>query len=471
MRPGRIVAIIIGSLFALISIGVLVGGGALLWAHTTQRDADGFLVGPRYGLVTDTNALISGNVDLGARPGDWFPSGLADVRLVVTPGVGEEIFVGIGPSDDVDGYLAGVALDEVTELGLRANDVDYESRGGDVSPMPPGAEAFWVASAEGPDTQSVEWEVDAGEWTVVVMNADGSAGIDVALRAGVRTDFLLAVTIGLLIFGVFLAAGAAALIIWGTRRPRDEEAAEAAAPAAIGVASDAYPVIVEGEIDPDLSRGMWLIKWFLALPHYIVLAFLAIAFMLLSIVAFFAILFTGRYPRGIFDFNVGVIRWGWRVQFYAFGAAATDEYPPFTLADVDYPARFTVEYPETLSRGLVLVKWWLLAIPHLIIVGLFTNGLVWWVTDVDGDWVLQTGGGLIGILTFIALVILLFTGRYPQGMFDLVMGLNRWVYRVWTYVGLMRDEYPPFRLDMGGPDPGRVAEPASPEPSPSDVTV
>jgi hypothetical protein len=78
---------------------------------------------------------------------------------------------------------------------------------------------------------------------------------------------------------------------------------------------------------------------------------------------------------------------------------------------------------------------------------------VWWTTDIEGDAVLRTGGGLISILVLIAALILLFTGRYNQGLFDLIMGLQRWVFRVAAYAGLMRDEYPPFRLDVGGPEP------------------
>jgi hypothetical protein len=223
----------------------------------------------------------------------------------------------------------------------------------------------------------------------------------------------------------------------------------------------AYPVRLEGRLDPTLSRWKWLVKWLLAIPHFFVLAFLWLAFVLLTVVAGFAILFTGRYPKSIFDFNVGVMRWTWRVSYYSYSALGTDKYPPFTLAEADYPGRFDVSYPEQLSRGLVLVKWWLLAIPHYLIIGLFTSGVIWSTTELNqsGNEILQIGGGLIGVLVLIAAVALAFTGRYPEGVFNLVMGLNRWVYRVLVYAALMRDEYPPFRLDTGGAEPGSMPPP------------
>src|SRR3954471_11047767 len=136
-----------------------------------------------------------------------------------------------------------------------------------------------------------------------------------------------------------------------------------------------YPVHVRAVLDTPVSRWLWLVKWLLIVPHVLVLLVLWLVFWVLGIVAMFAILFTGRYPRPIFDFNLGVLRWSWRVGYYAYGALGTDRYPPFSLGEEpDYPATLNIDYPERLSRGLVLVKWWLLAVPHYLVLGILFGG-------------------------------------------------------------------------------------------------
>src|SRR5688500_18463054 len=228
-----------------------------------------------------------------------------------------------------------------------------------------------------------------------------------------------------------------------------------------------YPVRVDAALDPSLSRGLWLVKWLLLIPHVVVLVFLWVAFTVVTVIAFFAILFTGRYPRSLFDFNVGVMRWSWRVHHYGYWALGTDRYPPFTLAEVpDYPAHLDVAYPERLSRGLIFVKW-LLAIPHFLVVAIFVGGGLWLGTrggEGDDAWDNGSNAGvsLVGLLVLIAAIVLLFTGRYPKPIFDFVLGMDRWTLRVGAYSALMTDRYPPFRFDMGGTDP--VSLPPGPTP-------
>ncbi len=210
-----------------------------------------------------------------------------------------------------------------------------------------------------------------------------------------------------------------------------------------------YPVRVEADLDEPLSRWLWLVKWLLLVPHWFVLALLWLVYPLVGLCALVAILVTGRYPRPLFEFTVGVLRWSWRVHCYGYAALSTDRYPPFALSAVpDYPARLEVAYPERLSRGLVLVKWWLLVLPHLFVVALFVGG-GGTVVHTNAEW----DGGLIGVLVLIAAVVVLFTGSYPRPIFDFVVGMDRWALRVAAYASLLTDAYPPFRLDQGGSEP------------------
>jgi Domain of unknown function (DUF4389) len=210
----------------------------------------------------------------------------------------------------------------------------------------------------------------------------------------------------------------------------------------------AYPVRLEGEPTEPLSRWLWLVKWLLLIPHYICLILLVITLVLTTIAAFFVLLFTGRYPRGLFDWNVGVLRWAWRVSFYGYSALGTDRYPPFTMGEApDYPARLEIDYPEQQRRDLPLIGWWLLGIPQYVIAGLLSGGGVGWG---------RYGGGVVGVLILVCALLLLFKNRYPRDVFDVIMAFNRWVVRVGAFALLMTPQYPPFRLDPGATEPIRV---------------
>jgi hypothetical protein len=581
MKPGRMVMLVLGTIAALLGLGLLAGAAGVGWLNFQQRD-EGYFTTQSHRFDAASSAITTAGLDVmvSGRLPDVIPSETAGSILLrgaaANPGKG--IFIGVAPQQEASRYLEGVKRSEIRELNLRPFRVDYTEVPGTRTPARPGAQNFWAASAEGTGTQELKWNILPGSWTVVVMNADATAPVSVDLQAGVRSDLLWPLFLWLLIAGIVLLVIGVPLIVAGAmglgrhgppphvppgqdypaqyqpgRYPPGHplaghappvESPTAGPPAAAGatgpLASSAvpggsagvppgnagvppgttpvppgmqpasypapgypapgypapgggagappppavvdllenprYPARLTGHVDPALSRWMWLVKWFLAIPHLIVLFFLWFALIVTSIVAWFAILFTARYPHSLFNFNVGVLRWSWRVSFYAFTAIGTDRYPPFTLARTDYPADFEVDYPDHLSRGLVLVKSWLLAIPHLLVVGVLAGSSRTWVAASDDDF---AGAGrysasgavsLLSLLAFIAGVILLFTGRYLRSLFDLLIGLNRWVYRVLAYIALMRDEYPPFRLDMGPVDPGErpgASPPATPPGRPS----
>jgi hypothetical protein len=193
-----------------------------------------------------------------------------------------------------------------------------------------------------------------------------------------------------------------------------------------------YPVILTIDHPDKLSRGLLILKilfgWlYVGIPHGIILGFYSFAVSIVTFIAFWAILFAGKYPRGMYNFVVGYMRWTNNVAAY-YSYLLRDEYPPFTGDQTSYPVVLDVEYPERLSRGLLILKvlfgWIYVGIPHGIILGFY--------------------GIIVGIITFIAFWAILFTGRYPIGMYNLVVGYIRWYVNVNTYMFLLRDEYPPF---------------------------
>ena len=463
-RTGHVLLMVAGALLGLLGLTLAGLATAAAWAAVQQRDG-GFITAPTHRYAVNSYALTTTNLDVLIDDDLPAPARPDAARVVVraTPAnPAKPVFVGIAPQAEVAAYLSDVEHSELTSVRFAPFRATYRTIPGSRTPEPPGRQTFWAVSAEGTGTQQAETALQSGNWAVVVMNADATPEVAADLTAGARFALLGPIAVGLIVGTILLLGAGVALLVWGASglgravtSTGDRALAVPAHQTGLAVAEHSYPVQLTGELTAPLSRWLWLVKWVLAIPHYIVLAFLWIAFVLTTIIAGFAILFTARYPRSLFAFNVGVVRWSWRVGFYAHSALGTDQYPPFTLARTDYPADFDVDYPERLSRGLVLVKSWLLAIPHLIIVGLLTAPWYWVANGAPTDDYQRTAGiSLLGLLVLVAGFALLFTGRYPPTLFDLIMGINRWVYRVTAYVALMRDEYPPFRLDQGATEPG-----------------
>ncbi len=184
-----------------------------------------------------------------------------------------------------------------------------------------------------------------------------------------------------------------------------------------------YPLRYDVEYPERLSRWLIFVKWLLALPHFLILYALNSVSSVITLIAFFAILFTRRYPRGLFDFAVNINRWNANAMAYIM--LFRDEYPPFSWEPGQYAVTYEMRYSEEMGRWMPLVKW-LLAVPHFIVLlFLFIAAYV---------------------VYFIAWFAILFTKRYPRGLFDFFVGVHRWNYRVGAYVGLLCDEYPPFSL-------------------------
>ncbi|MFI7542496.1 DUF4389 domain-containing protein [Actinoplanes sp. NPDC049599] len=228
-----------------------------------------------------------------------------------------------------------------------------------------------------------------------------------------------------------------------------------------------YPLRVEARRDETLSRWLWLVKWALLIPHFLVLAVLWVGVVVLTLVAYLAVLLTGRYPPAIRSYNLAVLRWSWRVNYYGYQALGTDRYPPFTLADVpDYPARVRLAETGPPPRWLPLVAW-LLAVPHILLLAAL-GGAASWTFDTGDGTTTSAPLGLVTVGVLIAGLSLLFTARYPRGLYDLLVGVGRWNLRVIAYLILLTPDYPPFRLDQGDdepdddpPGPARAGDPAA----------
>jgi hypothetical protein len=220
-RAGRVAALVLGMLLLLPGLGLLGGGGVLLWADWFSRP-DGFVVAPEETFSSPGHALVSDRIDLRAGP-DWLPvsAALGDARLEVTGTGADDVFVGIAPVADATAYLEGVRRTTVDGLGFDAPATSSDELPGGAPAGPPTDQDFWTAQATGPGTQEVTWKPAEGDWMFVVMNADGSAGVDVQARIGAEVPALGGIGWGALIAGLVVTLAAVLLLVLGIRRRSD----------------------------------------------------------------------------------------------------------------------------------------------------------------------------------------------------------------------------------------------------------
>ena len=382
-------------------------------------------------------------------------------------------------------YLDGVSHDVIRDFELSPDRVLYRRVPGESTPDPPGDQSFWVAQVTAEQADELTWEVDSGDWTVVLMNADGSRGVDLDARLGIKVDWLLPALIGLLALGLVLLAGGAALVIVGSRgqaQPAAPQPAEALpaepatwpAPAPPGAAPT--PAVAARHGGAVSAR-----------PHRPARPFAQPRVVARQVAARHPPLHRARLPvdrlrhrdgdrllrhRVHRPLPAGAVRLQRRRaavelagRLLLLQRAGHRPLPALQSATGRLPGRAL----RPVSRNSSAAGWcsssggsWRL--PQYVVVGIFGGGwwLGWW-EPTDARWA-GDRPGLIGVLVLFAAVVVLFTGRYPATIFNFVMGLNRWVYRVVAYATLMTDEYPPFRFDQGGDETTTPNDPVARQP-------
>src|SRR3954453_20052290 len=231
---GRIVALVIGVVLLLPGLGLLVGGGALLWADNSHRTSDGYLTSDEQTFESSGFAVTSDRVDL-STGADWVPvsSALGNARFQVTgTDPDTDVFIGIAPADDVSGYLGDVRRTVVDDRGTTLGTTGISLADGGAPAGPPGDQTFWTAQASGSGTQQLTWRPASGNWVLVVMNADGSSGVRVTGTVGATVPSLTGLAWGLLLVGALITAVGVLLIVLAARRGGRRPASPAAYPSA-----------------------------------------------------------------------------------------------------------------------------------------------------------------------------------------------------------------------------------------------
>jgi len=222
LGAGKIVLIILGAVSLLFGLAFAAAGGVVLFAQSAFRDAQGFFVSGSHPFTSSGYAITSQRLDLGVNPerGAFQIGGIFTLRLRVTSDNAKQVFVGVGPSSDVDAYLARSAHDEVTDVQTSPFRATYRPIAGTVPPGPPAAQRFWATQQAGSGQQTLMWQPRSGRWTVVLMNADGSPAVDAKMSIGVKVRFLTWIAMGLLIAALLAFVAGGLMLYFGARRPK-----------------------------------------------------------------------------------------------------------------------------------------------------------------------------------------------------------------------------------------------------------
>jgi len=241
VSAGRVILIVLGSIGVLFGLALLAAGGFVLWADRTQRD-DGYVTTPTERFATPTYALTRTRLDVGTDAPGWLlnDSWFGKVRIRGDSSGAKMLFIGIGPEAAVAKYLGSVAHASVEDVDFDPFRVKYRPIAGGEPQGPPTEQSFWAASASGVGTQTVTWKVREGDWSVVVMNADGSRGIAADIDLGAKLSFLLWVAIGSLVGGLLVVGGSTALILLAART-RKPPAAPSVPPSPVHPSANASP--------------------------------------------------------------------------------------------------------------------------------------------------------------------------------------------------------------------------------------
>ena len=217
----RIALAITGTIASLIAVALVAGGGLALWG-SSLKDDDGYLRTDTERFTADTRALATDNLDVDLGDADFIAQSddLGKIEVSAQSREDQAVFVGIARTTDVERYLGGVPHTTVNDIDVAPFRADYERHSGQRHPVSPEHAGIWVASSQGTGKQSIDWEIDDGDYSVVVMNADGSLGVDADVSAGANVPYLDELgwsAIGSGAFALILGIGLIALAARKTR--------------------------------------------------------------------------------------------------------------------------------------------------------------------------------------------------------------------------------------------------------------